>query len=204
MISNNSIVVAGCLRRLLKNRFLLQKKSREWFRNIVDCQAHLIPHIEALGARLIINESLGIAYLASGDPEIEEKIGIQLGTTITLKKISTMILLSLTKRLLDYQSSPDSEICLINRQSIKDEILPFLAHIERYKEDRVVEKELKETLKELKDLQVIFELPESEDIYEISPVCNILLPFEETQRTRAFVEAYLSQSNLIEDVAEEN
>ncbi|HEY8270685.1 MAG TPA: DUF4194 domain-containing protein [Pseudobdellovibrionaceae bacterium] len=204
MISNHNIIIAGCLRRLLKNRFLLQKKSREWFRNIVDCQVQLSSHIEALGAHLIINESLGVAYLAPGDAELEEKIGFQLGTTLTLKKISTMILLSLTKRRLDYQNAPENEICAISRQSIKDEILPFLSHIEKYKEDRAVERELKDSIRELKELQVLFELPESEDVFEISPVCNILLPFEETQRTRAFIEAYLSQSSSIEDAPEEN
>jgi hypothetical protein len=194
MSSDVNLIVAGCLRRLLKNRFILKNRTEQWFRHIVDQKKHLEEFIFSMGAKLIIDEHLGIIYLQKLDDEWEEKLSYQLGIKITLNKLSTMVMLVMRKRRADYMENPDaSGKCFMTRQEIKEIIIPFTEKIERYKEDKKLENDLKECLRDLKDLQVLFETYESSETYEISAVCDVLLPLEDIQKLELSIQTYFRE-----------
>ena len=191
MLQNIDVELAGCLRRLLKNRFILKSRSENWYRIIIDKHESIEKFLTAMAAKLIINEELGIIYIQELDPEAEEKIAYQLGSKITLKKFSTHLLLILRKKRSDYFLNPDvSGKCFTSKNDLKELLLPFLEKIEKYKEDKRLENDLRDTLKELRDLQVLFEVSEGSEFYEISPVCDILLPIEEIEKLQLSIDEY--------------
>lgn len=192
------LVLAGCLRRLLKNRFILKTKSEIWYRNIVDKKASIDEFMSAMAAKLVIHDELGIIYIRDLDPETEEKIAYQLGSKITLKKFATHALLIMRKKRSDYFLNPDSAgVCFISKQELKELLVPFLEQFDRYREDKKFEQDLRDTIRELRDLQVIFETAEGSEVYEISPVCEVLLPLEEIQKLEMHISSYMkSGANL--------
>lgn len=187
--------LAGCLRRLLKSRFIIKAKSENWYRTIVDKQQSLEGFMTAMAAKLIINEQLGVIYLQELDPEIEEKLAYQLGSKMILRKFSTHALLIMRKKRSDYFLNPDaSGKCFITKQELKELLLPFLEGIEKYKEDKKLESDIREALKDLRDLQVIFETGDGSDVYEISPVCDVLLPLEDIEIVESNIVNYMKNA----------
>ncbi|MFY7992076.1 MAG: DUF4194 domain-containing protein [Bacteriovoracaceae bacterium] len=187
--------LAGCLRRLLKSRFIIKAKSENWYRIIVDKQQSLEGFMTAMAAKLIINEQLGVIYLQELDPEIEEKLAYQLGSKMILRKFATHALLIMRKKRSDYFLNPDaSGKCFITKQELKELLLPFLEGIEKYKEDKKLESDIREALKDLRDLQVIFEIGDGSDVYEISPVCDVLLPLEDIEIVERNIVNYMKNA----------
>ena len=187
--------LAGCLRRLLKSRFIIKAKSENWYRTIVDKQQSLEEFMTAMAAKLIINEQLGVIYLQELDPEIEEKLAYQLGSKMILRKFATHALLIMRKKRSDYFLNPDaSGKCFITKQELKELLLPFLEGIEKYKEDKKLELDIREALKDLRDLQVIFETGDGSDVYEISPVCDVLLPLEDIEKVELSIANYMKNA----------
>jgi len=194
-----NLILAGCLRRLLKSRFILRNRSENWYRNIVDQHKVIEEFMQAMAAKLIINDQLGVIYLQELDEEYEEKLAFQLGSKVTLKKFATHALLIMRKRRSDYFLNPDaSGKCFISRQEIKELMIPFLENIERYKEDKKLEQDLKETIRDLREFQILFETAEGSEIYEITAVCDVLLPLEDISRLELNVLTYMKSATGIE------
>lgn len=188
--------LAGCLRRLLKSRFIIKANSENWYRTIVDKQQSLDGFMTAMAAKLIINEQLGVIYLQELDPEIEEKLAYQLGSKMILRKFATHALLVMRKKRSDYFLNPDaSGKCFITKHELKELLLPFLEGIEKYKEDKKLEFDMREALKDLRDLQVIFETGDGSDVYEISPVCDVLLPLEDIEIVERNIANYMKNAS---------
>lgn len=199
MINEVNLVLAGCLRRLLKNRFILKNKSEVWYRNIIDQRKLIEEFVHAMAAKLIINEELGVIYLQALSDEYEEMLSYQLGSKITLKKFGTHALLIMRKRRSDYFLNPDvSGKCFISKIELKEILEPFLQNIEQYKEDKKLELHLRETIRDLRELQILFETADGSEIYEISAVCDVILPLEEIHKLELNIMNYMKNAVGVE------
>lgn len=186
-LDRSEIILAGALRRLLRGRFILRSRSENQYKTIIDLREDLQKVVGKMGAHLEVNEILGVAYIRPYSAEIEEAIGFQLGSSKTLNRMTSMLLLYLrSRRLLFFQNPEQSDLPLVERSELRQ----YLGEYVIEKEDRKVEREFRASLDELVDLQVLIPINADYERFEISAVCDILMGAEAVGELRKKIEIY--------------
>lgn len=187
---------AGCLRRLLKARFLLRSRNEKWFQAVIDYRLKLQKHFEALALELEINEALGVAYLKPLQEELEESIAYQMGRKQTLSPLASAIVYRLRHHRLQFYLNPTNDSApLITWEDMREFVQAFNVS----KIDSQFERAVRKALEELLELQIVTETKPGSGIYEISPICEILLPLDQIRDGKVKMEAYFTRNGFRSD-----
>ncbi len=185
--TKNQLVMAGALRRLFKNRYIIRSKNEKWFQMLVDLKEAIQKNLEPFLIQLEINESLGVAYLRSMDESIEDQLQYQIGRNKMLSPLATALLAKLRYERLQFMLNPNPEgVPLITLEGIKE----YLSVFDNSKMDSQFEKNYRKAIEDLMLLEILYEVPGSNDMYEISPLCEILLSLDSLQAMKTQMESY--------------
>lgn len=166
--------LAGCARRLLRQRFLLREKNSQWFQLTCTYRNELTQIFAPFFQNLIVDENLGVAFLQETDPEIEEKLSYQFTRSRKLSALSSILLFQLRHERLQFYLNPEEN----TRPQVKlSDLREFLQEFDQNEVDARFERNFQKAVKELIELQVL--LPnEGDQRFEISCVCDLLLPLD--------------------------
>lgn len=185
MLGKEDALTAGILRRLFRNRFLLRSKNEVWFQILIEQQDKVRAVLNKMAADLELDSTWGIAYIKTLSLEVEEQLEYQLGSNKTLSRYSSLIIYFLRLRRLSFYRNPDSDVPLVKREELKAFLEDFNFHLESSK----FEREFNRSLNEVMDLQVLTRSG-SNDFFEITPVCDVILPADEMAAFRTRFEEY--------------
>ena len=158
--------------------------------------------------QLEINETLGLVYLKPESNEIEEKINFQMHRRKTLSMFGSVLALYLRKQRLQFYMNPNNnEIPLAKLAELRE----YLQTFNQLKIDSQFERIFRKGIDELIENQLIKETQEGSTYYEITPICEILLPADtlnefETKiknyflKYKAFDSAKVSTQNFEDEV----
>jgi hypothetical protein len=193
--SRTEVQIAGCLRRLLRGRFILRSRNEAQYKTILDLREDLQKVVIKMGATLEVNEILGLAYLRPYSADLEEAIGFQLGSTRMLNRMTSLLLLYLrSRRLLFFQNPEQADLPMVERSELRMYLSEYVVE----KEDRKVEREFRASLEELVELQVLLPFNENYERFEISPVTDILMNASAVDELRKKIEGYFQVGKSIE------
>ena len=183
------IEMAGCLRRLTKNRFLLRSKNEKWFQTIVDHRVKLQSVLDSFLIQMDINESLGIIYLRPINEEIESVLSYQMGRKQSLSALSSVLIFHLRDLRLQFFLNPGANEAPLVKLS---ELREFAQNFNQSSIDREFERQFRKCLDEFTELQILFSIPSQPDLFEITAVCEILLPIEQIQEMKIKIDSYFA------------
>jgi|GEM_PF-3578901 len=196
--------VMGCLRRLLKTRFLLRSSNEKWFQLVIEHRSQVQKFMSQLGVILDINETLGVIYLRAESAEIEETVQYQLGKRKQLSPLGSVLLIYLRMQRHQFFLSPTAEeVPLIALDSMRE----FLANFSKYKVDSQFERGYRRGLEDLIELQVLRETQAESNLYEITAVCEVILPLDQVNEIKSKAENFFkitraSKEDLLMDQPE--
>ncbi len=189
-LSKENFEMAGCLRRLVKNRFLLKSRNEKWFQILIDYREKVEKALDPFLVKLDINESLGVAYLRPLNSDIEESISYQLGRKKVLSALTSLLVFKLRHMRLQYFLNPGSAgVPLVSFVELRE----FCQNFNTFDIDSQFERALKKSVEELLDLQILQETQAQPDLFEITGVCDILLPADQIQETKIKIDSYFSK-----------
>ncbi len=194
MLSKQEVIIAGALRRLFKNRFLLRSRNEYWFQILIEQQDQLRQVLKQMGADLELDPIWGIAYVKSISEDIEDQIDYQLGAEKTLSRYSSLLLFFLRLKRLHFYRQPDSEVPLIRREEMRHFLEDFNQHLESSR----FEKEPNKAILDLCELQVLLKAG-VDDCYEITTICDVLLPADQMNSFKERFEKYVHSSEKSPD-----
>lgn len=192
-ITKDQIVLAGILRRLFRSRYLLRSRGEKWFQLTIENREAVQKILGAFLLQLEINDSLGVAYIKPISDEAEEKLQFQMGRQRSLSASASALLIKLRMSRLDHIMNPNSnDIPLISFEEIKE----FLKSFDSTKIDTQFEKVLRKSIEELAQLEVLIETRADSGLFEITPICELILPFDEIQNKKTQMENYFKHFKL--------
>lgn len=191
--------IAGGLRRLFKSRFIVRSRNEKWFQVIVDRRKDIQKILDAFCVRLEINETLGVAHLEPLSDEFEEVLGFQLGKRKSLSPLASVLMFYLRQQRLQFFLSPTEDaVPMATRGEMRD----FLQNFNRTRIDSQFERAFQKSLDELLELQALFETRQDSGIYEISGLCEILLPLDRIQEWKIKIDEYCAPTSQPDSLAE--
>ena len=183
--------LAGCLRRLLRSRYVIRSRNERWFKAIIDHRTRLQSVVQSFAAILEVDEALGLAYLRPLNEEIEEQLAIRLSRPRTLGPYASSLLLKLRQHRLQFYLQPTGDdVPLIAILEMRE----FLQQFSRARIDNQFERQFRRALDELSDLQVILETALDSGHFEITALCDLLLPADQIQQLRVRAETYFART----------
>ncbi len=186
----SDIELAGCLRRLLKNRFIIRRSNEKWFQAIIEHRQAIQSIFQKRYFCLEINETIGVIYLRPESEEIEERIGFQMHKKKSLSMFSSILALHLRKERLRFYMNPgSSEIPLISNLNLRE----FLQTFNQLKVDSQFERVFRKAIEELIEQQLLKETQQDSGIYEITPICDVLIPGDMLVAIEGKIKAYFSR-----------
>ncbi len=189
-LNKQDLELAGALRRLLKNRFLLRSKNEKWFQVIVDLRSEIQKSLKSFAAELEINETLGVAFVKESSAEIEDALEYQLGRKKNLSSMGSLLVFHLRSARLKFFTDPGKlEAPLITLSEIRE----FLQNFNVAKIDSQFERNFRRAVEELCEFEIFFETKSGSDIFEISPLCDLLLPADSIQFFGKKAQDYFNQ-----------
>lgn len=189
-MEKSELEVAGCLRRLLRARYVLRSRNERSFQSIIEHRKRLQEFAENLGAYLEINEPLGIAYLRPLSEDVEEQLGVRLSRPRKLSPYASSALLHLRwQRLQFYLQPTGDDIPVIGLLELRE----FLQQFSRANIDAQFERHFRRCIDELVDLQVIVETATGNGFFEITSLCDLLLPADMILELRGKAERYFAR-----------
>lgn len=182
---------AQMARRCINSRFILRNRSQELFLNLNTYHKELNQYFMKMGLELKLDNELGIAQLV----DIKElELQYSAGKKIKLGARETILTIYLRQKRMDYfTGDPESEVATISEESMRE----FLNEFNQEKEDKKFQREFKQTIKRLLDLQILLNLQE-EYQYEISPICDLIIPADHIQLLLDKAKIYFYTSSDIE------
>ncbi len=181
--------LAGCLRRLLRSRYILRSRNEHWFKAIIDQRARIQTIVQSFAAMLEVDEALGLAYLRPLAEEIEELLAIRLSRPHTLGPYASVLMLRLRQHRLQFYLQPTGDdIPLIGALEMRE----FLQQFSRARIDNQFERQFRRAVDELTDIQVILETAADSGHFEITALCDLLLPADQIQHLRTRAESYFA------------
>ena len=191
--TKQDLEVAGCLRRLLKTRFLLRSRNERWFQTVIDLRRDVERVALSFAMSLEINESLGVAFLKPIDSDVEEALAYQVGRRRALSPLPSALVYKIRHQRLQFYLSPATEtVPLITTEEMRE----FLQNFTSAKVDTQFERLFRKALDEMVDLQILQETKPDSGIYEITPLSEILLPLDRIKEMKARMENFFSQSKV--------
>lgn len=185
MLNKEEIYVAGILRRLFKNRFLLRSKNEFWFQILVEHQGQVRSFLNKMAADLELDSTWGVAYIKPLSVEIEDQLDYQLGKQATLSRYSSLLIYFLRLQRLNFYRNPEGEAPLVKREDMRVFLIDFNTHLDSSR----FEREFNKCIQELIDIQILLR-SSVEDLFEISPVCDVLLTADNLSSFRSRFELY--------------
>ncbi|MCM2281065.1 MAG: DUF4194 domain-containing protein [Bdellovibrionaceae bacterium] len=183
--------LAGCLRRLLRSRYVLRSRNERWFKMMIDHRQRIQDVASSFAAFLEINEPLGVAYLRPINEEIEEQLAIRLARSRKLSPFASTLLLHLRWQRMQFFLQPTGDdVPVIGLLELRD----FLQRFSRAKIDAQFERQFRRCLEELTELQVILETEDGSGFFEITSLCDLLLPADSIRDLRTRAEAYFART----------
>ena len=190
-LNKEDLEVAGGLRRLFRQRYILKNKNLQWFQKIVDHRTKLQNVLDSFLLKLIVDEQLGVAYLNELDDELEDKLSYSIGRKKRLSSFTSLLLLNLRHERLQFYLSPEENIKPLIKQN---QLREYLKSFDSNEIDARFEKAFQKSIKELKELQVLLEAEQNSEIYEISAVCDIMLPLDDIKIFENQLDNYFSKN----------
>ena len=181
-VKNKKLV--GVLIRCLTSRFILKSRSRELFESIKSNLEHINSYFEQLGAEVQVDDNLGLARVVEKE-DLKDKDLPQLGRKTELNPLETVALLYLRKRRMDYFSGDISEE---SPRISKTEINEFLEIYKTTADEGKFSSKLDRVIKNLSYWQVLSK--KATNVYEITPVCELLLTPEKIKELKEAAEKY--------------
>jgi hypothetical protein len=180
-IKNKKLLIV--LRRCLNSRFILRSRSRELFDSLVANLGDVNSYFSSIGAEVVVDSNLGVARIREL-PELKDKDLPQLGRGTALSPLESISILFLRKKRMDYFSGDVSEESpTVSRTELKE----FLDSYRTVTEDAKFNSQIDRVVKNLCYWQV---LVKKANLYEISPVCEIILNAEEIKSLKEAAEKY--------------
>lgn len=190
---------AASVRRLLRARYVIRSRNGKGFQAIVENRKRIQELVAAIGAFLEVNEPLGVAYLRPESEELEEKIGVRLSRPKILGSFASALLIHLRWHRLQFFLQPTgSEIPVIGILEMRE----FLHRFSHAKVDSQFERQFRRCLDELSELQVLLETQPGSGTYEITGLCDLLLPADQLLELRTRAAAYFSRVPAADEVNE--
>ncbi len=174
------LALAGIIRGCLSRRFILRSERQKLFLSIVEQRGDLSDYFSRMGARLVVDEGLGIAYLQSL-PEHDEDIDYRLGRTKRLSALETLLLFVLRWYRNNYffgDGEADMEMPVIDVERIRE----MLEEYKPAKAERAFEQKLKRAIDNFSDLKILLKTDHPER-FAVSPVTDVLLPADGIERS---------------------
>lgn len=190
-LTRHDLEVAGCLRRLMRSRFLLRSKNERWFQALLDLREAIESHVRRMALTLEINEALGVAFLKPIDSETEEALSYQVGRRQTLSPLASALIFKLRHQRLQFYLNPGADAAPL---TTREEMREFLDSFNSAKVDTVFERAFVKAVDELTSLQILSETATDSGIFEITPLCEILLPLDELKAFEARMRTYFANS----------
>lgn len=182
--------VAGCLRRILRSRYVLRSRNERWFKTIIEHRKRIQDIVGTFGSFLEINEPLGVIYLQPMSEETEAQLGIRLARPRTLSTFASALMLFLRwQRLQFYLQPTGDDVPVAGLLDMRE----YLQQFSRSKIDSHFERQFRRCIEELSDLQVILETSAESGFYEITSLCDLLLPADQISELRGRAEVYFSR-----------
>lgn len=192
-LTKQDIEIAGGLRRLTRNRFLLRSKNEKWFQTIIDHRGKLQSIFDSFLIQMDINEALGVAYLRPISTEVEDILSYQIGRKQNLSALASVLIFHLRDLRLQFFLNPGSyEAPLVSLAELRD----FAQNFNQSSIDREFERLFQKSLSELIELQVLQETQSQTDLFEITAVCEILLPAEQIQEMKIKMENFVQGATI--------
>lgn len=180
--------LAGMIRRCLNARYIIRSRNRELFTSLVAHHEVLNRFFKQMGARLIVEEALGLAYVEAIS-ELEEEMDYRLGRAVQLSPLATLLLLFLRQKRLEYYSGEvRHETPWIRREEIRE----FLSEFSQEKEDRKFQQKFEKVLQQFGQYQILLSTAE-EGLLEISPVCDVLMPADDLEGLKKRAQDYFEK-----------
>ncbi len=189
-MEKDELEIAGCMRRLLRSRYLLRSRNEKWFKAMIDHRRRLQEIVTTFAAYLEINEPLGLAYLKPLNEEIEDHLGIRLSRPRALSPFASALLIYLRWQRLQFYLQPSGgDVPIISLNEIRE----HLQHFSQAKVDVQFERQFRRALDELTDLQVLLETASESGFYEMTSLCDLLLPADQLHEWRTRAEVYFKR-----------
>ena len=183
--------LAGCLRRLLRSRYVIRSRNERWFKAIIDQRVGIQSAVQYFAATLEVDEALGLAYLRPINEEIEDQLAIRLSRPRVLGPYASALMLKLRQHRLQFYLQPTGDdIPLIALLEMRE----FLEQFSQARIDNQFERQFRRALDELSELQVILETASESGHFEITALCDLLLPADQIQQLRGRAETYFAGS----------
>jgi hypothetical protein len=181
--------LAGCLRRLFRIRYVLRTRNEKWFRIMIEHRVRIENAVKAFAVRLEINEPLGVIFLKPIDDETEEQLGIRFSLPHSLSPLATTLMIHLRwLRLQFYLQPTDSDVPIVEMLELRE----FSQQFTHAKIDQQFERQFRRALDELRAIDVIFETAAESGFFEISSLCDLLLPADQIHDLRVRATAYFA------------
>jgi hypothetical protein len=188
--------VAGCLRRLFRQRHLLRSRNLQWFQKVVDHKLQLQKVLNNFFLNLVIDESLGVIYLTEITDEIEERLSFSMGRKKTLDPYASLLVIQLRHDRFQFYLNPEeTDFPMVTQESLREYLKTFNTH----SIDARFERSFQAAIKALKELHVLIETGADTKVYEISAICDLLLPLDEIQQFQAKINNYFGKEVAVDD-----
>lgn len=196
LIPKMDLEIAGCLRRLFRNRYLLRSKNTVWFQRIIEHRLKIQNNLNTFFLQLIVDESLGVIYIKEASEEIEESLAYRMGRKKSLTSFASLLLLQLRHERLQFYLNPEENVIPLIRQ---EQLREYLKAFDSQDIDARFEKAFQKAIKELRELQVLEETQQNSEVYEITAVCDLLLPLDEIQAYQTKINNYFNQGSKLKE-----
>jgi len=184
--------LAGCLRRLFRMRYVLRSRNEKWFKVMIEHRTRIENAVKAFAVRLEINEPLGVIFLKTVDAETEEQLGIRFSVPHSLSPLATTLMIHLRwLRLQFYLQPTDNDVPIVGMLELRE----FSQQFTHAKVDQQFERQFRRSLDELCALDIIFETAADSGLFEITSLCDLLLPADQIHDLRARANAYFTHKD---------
>ena len=187
------------IRRLLNNKFVLRTNGEKAFQSICDLRNYLEDYFEQMGADLVIDDALGVAYLLETENEKSGSSSLSFGRKTELAPIETMAVLFLRQKRLAHLS--DVKTMTDSATITSDELRTHLIPYSELGEGKLYQKKFEATLERLRELQIV--TVNQDTTFTITPICDLILPVEKVAAINIAAEKYFARRNGETATAEE-
>lgn len=180
---------------LFRQGVILYSQKARLFELICQYQAPIRRHLAEVFLKLVLDEKMGIAFVASIQNEenaeqddFDDEETVSLITKRTLTLYDTLLLLVLRKHYQDRETSGEQKITF-DLERVESYLTPFLPLTNSTKSDR---RQLDPALKRMVEKKVLRKIPGNDDRYEITPVIRYVVNAEFLE---SMLDEYLKLAN---------